>query len=221
MFVSVGSASNVQQGGQPDETRRADILEYRPDGKGERVYADGLRNPISLAFDPQGALWTAVNERDGLGDNLAPDFATRVREGGFYGWPWYYIGGNPDPRHRGEHPELAAKVVAPDVLLQPHSAPMQLAFYTGRQFPAEWANGAFLALHGSWNRSSRTGYKVVAIPTEGGQPTGGYVDFMTGFVTPDGKVWGRPVGVATAKDGALLVSDDGSNAIWRVSYQGK
>jgi glucose/arabinose dehydrogenase len=219
MFVSVGSASNVQQGGEPDETRRADILEFRPDGSGERVFASGLRNPVGLAIEPRtGALWTAVNERDGLGDDLVPDYVTRVREGGFYGWPWYYIGGHQDPRHAGAHPELKDKVLVPDLLLQPHSAPMRLAFYTGRRFPGEWGEGAYLALHGSWNRARRTGYKVVRVPDRDGAPAGDYIDFMTGFVTKDGAVWGRPVGVATAHDGALLVSDDGGGVIWRVSH---
>jgi glucose/arabinose dehydrogenase len=159
-----------------------------------------------------------VNERDGLGDDLVPDYVTRVREGGFYGWPWFYLGPNQDPRHPGARPELRSKVIAPDVLLQSHSASLEMAFYTGGQFPREYEGDAFAALHGSWNRAKRTGYKVVRVPLREGAPTGEYEDFMTGFVTPAGDVWGRPVGVAVARDGALFVSDDGSNTIWRVSY---
>ena len=150
-----------------------------------------------------------------------PDYITRVRDGGFYGWPWYYIGANQDPRHEGAHPELRDKTIVPDVLIQSHSASLGMTFYTGAQFPKEYAGDAFAAEHGSWNRARRTGYKVIRVPLRGGVPTGEYEDFMTGFVTPSGEVWGRPVGVAIAKDGALFVSDDGSNTVWRVSYAGK
>lgn len=220
MFVSVGSRSNVSD--DESETRRARILEFTPEGKNERDYATGIRNAVGLAVNPQtGELWASVNERDELGDDLVPDYITRVREGGFYGWPWYYIGANQDPRHEGAHPELRDKVVVPDVLIQSHSASLGMTFYTGAQFPKEYAGDAFASEHGSWNRARRTGYKVIRVPLRSGVPTGEYEDFMTGFVTPSGEVWGRPVGVAVGKDGALFVSDDGSNTIWRVSYAGK
>lgn len=219
MWVSVGSKSNVND--DEEEARRARIFEFTPDGKNERVYASGIRNPVGLAVHPQtGELWTSVNERDGLGDHLVPDYITSVREGGFYGWPWFYIGPNQDPRHEGKRPELKDKVIVPDVLLQSHSASLDLAFYTGQAFPAQYRNNAFAAEHGSWNRSRRTGYKVVRVPLREGKSSGEYQDFLTGFVTPEGNVWGRPVGVTTARDGALLVSDDGSGTIWRVVYGG-
>jgi glucose/arabinose dehydrogenase len=162
-----------------------------------------------------------VNERDELGDDLVPDYITRVRDGGFYGWPWFYLGRNEDPKHRGKQKELRDTVLVPDVLLQAHSASLDLAFYNGTQFPPEYHQQAFAALHGSWNRSRRTGYKVIFVPSKNGEPTGHYVDFLTGFVTPDGDVWGRPVGVTATKDGALLVTDDGGNCIWRVTFKGK
>ena len=219
MYVSVGSVSNVQENPNVDETRRADILEFNPDGTNERIFASGIRNPVGIAIHPTtGELWTSVNERDGLGDDLVPDYITRVKDGGFYGFPWYYIGGNQDPRHKGARPELKDKVIVPDVLLQSHSASLQMTFYTGSQFPKEFSNDAFAAEHGSWNRERRTGYKVIRVPQKNGVPTGEYEDFMTGFVTADGNVWGRPVGVTTAKDGSMLVTDDGSNTVWRVSY---
>ncbi len=224
MFVSVGSASNIDD---PDthktEFHRANVLEYNPDGSGLRVFASGIRNPVGLAINPTtGELWTATNERDALGDNLVPDYTTHVQDGGFYGWPWYYMGGNHDPRLPDSHPDLRAKMITPDVLLQPHSAPLGFAFYTGDQFPAEYKGDLFLALHGSWNRQPRTGYMVVRVPLHGnGKASGEYEEFLTGFVTADGNVWGRPVGIAVAKDGSLLVSDDGSRSIWRVSYTGK
>lgn len=219
MYVSVGSLSNVQEKATIDETRRADILEFTPDGKNERIFAYGIRNPVGIAVNPTtGELWTSVNERDGLGDNLVPDYITRVKDGGFYGFPWYYLGGNQDPRHPGAKPELRDKVIVPDVLLQSHSASLQMTFYTGRQFPKNFSGGAFAAEHGSWNRERRTGYKIIHVPIKNGVPTGEYEDFMTGFVTPDGNVWGRPVGVTVARDGSLLVTDDGSNTVWRISY---
>lgn len=217
MFVSVGSLTNVSD--DPREGRRARIFEYSADGKNERVYATGIRNPVGLAVHPDtGEVWTSVNERDELGDHLVPDYVTRVKDGGFYGWPWFYIGPNEDPRHAGEHPELKSKVIVPDVLLQSHSASLGMAFYAAAQFPPDYRGGAFAAEHGSWNRARRTGYKVVFVPAKNGAPTGEYVDFMTGFVVNEREVWGRPTSVAVAKDGALLVSDDGANCVWRVSY---
>jgi glucose/arabinose dehydrogenase len=224
MFVSVGSRSNNDDSdNNPDEVHRAQILEMSPDGSGLRTYAWGIRNPVGIAVQPRtGDLWTSVNERDRLGNDLVPDYVTRVKEGGFYGWPWYYIGGNPDPRHAGKHPELRDKVIVPDVLVQSHHASLQMTFYDGKSFPADYQGDVFAAQHGSWNRNPRTGYDVIRVPLhQTARASGEYQDFLTGFVTADGQVWGRPVGVAVAADGALLVSDDGSNSIWRVSYAGK
>ena len=224
MYVSVGSRSNIDNpDDHPYEFHRANILEYNPDGSGLRVYASGIRNPVTLAFNPKtGELWTSCNERDTLGDNLVPDYTTHVEDGGFFGWPWYYMGKNHDPRLPDSHPDLKAKVTTPDVIIQPHSAPLGFTFYSGAQFPAEYQGDEFLALHGSWNREPRTGYMLVRVPLhQQGKATGEYEEFMTGFVTEDGKVWGRPVGVAVAKDGALLVSDDGSRSVWRITYTGK
>lgn len=218
LYVSIGSASNVDD--DKEEARRARIFEYTPDGKNERVYAYGIRNPVGLAIEPQtGALWASVNERDELGDQLVPDYITHVTEHGFYGWPWFYLGDHQDPRHPNEHPELKGKITVPDVLLQSHSASLGMAFYTGEQFPAEYRGQAFSALHGSWNRARRTGYKIIRVPVKDGKATGEYTDFVTGFVTSEGKVWGRPVAVAVARDGALLFSDDSGDAVWRVAYK--
>jgi glucose/arabinose dehydrogenase len=224
LFVSVGSRSNNDDtDDNPAEHHRAAILEMNLDGSGVRVFASGIRNPVGIALHPRsGELWTSVNERDELGDDLVPDYITRVKDGGFYGWPWFYIGGNWDPRHKGKHPELKDKVIVPDVLLQAHNASLQMTFYSGQQFPAEYRGDVFAAQHGSWNRAVRTGYNVVRVPLAGKhRPSGEYQDFLTGFVTADGQVWGRPVGVTTAADGALLVTDDGSKSIWRVRYTGK
>ena len=224
MYISVGSQSNIDD---PDdhksEFHRANVLECNPDGSGLRVFASGTRNPVGLAFEPKtGELWTAVNERDLLGENLVPDYTTHLQDGGFYGWPWYYMGRNHDPRLKDSHPDLRDKMVTPDVLIQAHSAPLGFAFYNGTQFPEEYRGDMFLALHGSWNRADRTGYEIVRVPLhQQGKATGEYQDFVTGFVTQDGTVWGRPVGITVAKDGSLLISDDGSRSIWRVSFQGK
>ncbi len=222
MLVSVGSASNVDDTDtHPNEFHRADVLEFTPEGKFEKVYASGIRNCVGEAINPTtGQLWCSTNERDRLGDNLVPDYITSVKEDGFYGWPWWYMGGHQDPRHVGKHPELKDKVITPDVILQPHFASLELAFYTGKQFPASYSGDGFAAEHGSWNKSKRAGYEVIRIPMKNGHATGEYEDFLTGFVTPDGKVWGRPVGVAVGNDGSLFVTDDGSKIVWHVSYVG-
>jgi glucose/arabinose dehydrogenase len=219
MFVSVGSRSNADDvDNRPSEHLRANVLEFTPDGKGLRVYASGVRNAVGIAVSPRtGELWASVNERDDLGDDLVPDYVTHLQDGGFYGWPWYYIGPHQDPRHAGKHPELAEQVITPDVLLPAHSASLQMVFYEGTQFPADYRGDIFAALHGSWNRSVRSGYGVVRVQVDRqGHARGGFDDFVTGFVTPQGEVWGRPVGVAVASDGALLVSDDGGGCVWRV-----
>lgn len=218
LYVAVGSESNVSD--ETGEPLRAAITEYNPDGTGRRTFASGLRNPIGLAWNPaDGALWTVVNERDGLGDDLVPDYATEVRRDAFYGWPFSYIGTNVDPR-RNERPDLVKKAVIPSLLFQSHSAPITIAFYDKSMFPARYRGGAFVALHGSWNRTLRTGYKVVHIPFRNGKPAGGYDDFLLGWA-PDPKektVWGRPAGLLVLRDGSLLVSDDGAGVIWRVTY---
>jgi glucose/arabinose dehydrogenase len=215
LYLALGSASNNSD--NKAEFHRANILEYTPEGKFVGIYASGIRNPVGLAIDPEtGELWTSVNERDNLGDNLVPDYVTHVARGGFYGWPWFYIGGHQDPAHAGEHTELKDKVMVPDVLIQAHSASLGMAFYDGKMFPAEYSGDAFAAEHGSWNHSQGSGREVIRIPIENGRATGVYQDFLTGFTT-DGKAWGRPVGVAVAEDGSLLVSDDGARVIWRVS----
>jgi len=220
LFVAVGSSSNVDDpDDHPREKNRANVLEYTPEGKFVRVYGAGIRNPVGLAVNPTtGELWCSVNERDALGDNLVPDYITHIEPGGFYGWPWFYIGGNQDPRQAGKHPELRSKVIVPDVLLQPHNASLQLMFYEGAQFPAEYKGDIFAAEHGSWNHAVRSGYEVVRVPIKDGKASGIYEDFLTGFVLESGEVWGRPVGVAAASDGSLLVSDDGSGSIWRVGH---
>jgi glucose/arabinose dehydrogenase len=237
LYVAVGSRTNVAEGhpllaaseiasleqvngvgaSGGTERLRADVLAFDPDGKNRRVFANGLRNCSGLTIRPgSGDLWCVVNERDMLGDDLPPDYATRVQPGGFYGWPWYYIGDHVEPRHAGERNDLAGKVTTPDVLFQAHSAPLGISFYEGAQFPADYKGDAFVALHGSWNRAKRTGYKVVRLKFSNGAPTGEYEDFLTGFVLDDTRVWGRPVDVAVAPDGALLVSEDGNGIVWRV-----
>ncbi|WP_137930212.1 PQQ-dependent sugar dehydrogenase [Mesorhizobium comanense] len=247
LYLSVGSGSNVAEdmGKAPDggleawvkskplgaswgsEEGRADVKAFDPDGKNGRIVATGLRNCSGMTVQPAtGALWCVVNERDALGDNVPFEYATSVKEGAFYGWPWYYIGNHEDPRHKGARPDLAGKATIPDVLMQAHSAPLNIAFYDGKDLPADsgfpkaYRGDAFVALHGSWNRANRTGYKVVRLKFEDGKPTGEYEDFMTGFVVSSGEVWGRPVGVAVAKDGALIVTEDGNGTIWRVTYSG-
>jgi glucose/arabinose dehydrogenase len=239
LFVAVGSGSNLA-GGMPArtpaeirehekthgrgaawgaETDRATVRVFDPEGKGLRNYATGVRNCSGLAVHPAtGEVWCATNERDGLGDDVPFEYVTSIRDGGFYGWPWYYLGAREEPRRKGERPDLKAHVIAPDVLLEPHTAPLGLAFYEGSSFPTEYLGSAFVALHGSWNRSERAGYKVVRLFMRGGKATGDYEDFLTGFVVDAKSVWGRPVGVGVLKDGSLLVSDDGSGSIWRVSY---
>ncbi|HEV2721050.1 MAG TPA: PQQ-dependent sugar dehydrogenase, partial [Thermoanaerobaculia bacterium] len=212
-----GAASNVSA----EEPPRAAILIMNPDGSGRRTFASGLRNPIGMALEPHGgALWTVVNERDGLGDELVPDFATEVHDGAFYGWPYAYLGRHEDPRRRGERPDLVAKTVMPSLLIQAHSAPIGMAFYTGTMFPAEYRGNAFVALHGSWNRTKRTGYKIIRIPFRNGQPSGGYDDFLVGWMTDENskRVWGRPACLLVLGDGSLLISDDGAGKIWRVSF---
>ncbi len=225
MFVAVGSGSNVDDPDtHPGEKNRADILVCDPANCQLSVYAYGIRNAGGgLAINPTtGELWCSVNERDALGDNLVPDYITHVQQGGFYGWPWWYMGGHQDPRQKGKHPELKDKVIVPDVLLQPHNASLEFTFYEGQQFPAEYRGDIFSSQHGSWNKGIRTGYEVIRVPLHQKADAGGeYEDFLTGFVLPDGNVWGRPVGVAVTSDGSLLVSDDGSDSIWRVSYTGK
>jgi glucose/arabinose dehydrogenase len=227
LFASVGSHSNVDDPDtHPEEFHRADVLEFTPEGKFVKVYAWGIRNCVGEAINPAtGELWCSTNERDGLGNNLVPDYVTHIQEGGFYGWPWFYFhgaeGGLQDPRHPGKHPELKAKVITPDILVNPHFASLEMMFYEGTQFPAAFKGDGFACEHGSWNRAHRSGYEVIRLPMKEGHATGEYEDFLTGFVTPDGRVWGRPVGVAEARDGSLFVSDDGSRSIWHVSYTGK
>ena len=219
MYVSIGSRSNVSDDAR--EADRARIFEFNPDGSGRKVYAWGVRNAVGIKFRPgSDELWMSTNERDEIGEDLPPDYVSSVRPDGFYGWPWFYIGNHADPRHKGKHPELADKVIVPDVLVEAHSASLNLCFYTGDQFPAEYKGDIFAAFHGSWNRKKRTGYKIVRVPFDHstGKALGEYEDFVTGFVTPDGKVWGRPVGITVAKDGSLLFSEDGNGTIWRVTY---
>ncbi len=248
MLVSVGSGSNVDDADtHPREFHRADVLEYTPDGQFVEVYASGIRNCVGEAINPvTHQLWCSTNERDNLGNHLVPDYVTSVPENSFFGWPWYYMGAHRDPRLQnpcangtGANPQLptpldpsqaasckrvdlSSKVRTPDVLVQPHMASLELTFYpaTKTQFPSQFAGGAFVAEHGSWNRADRAGYNVIYIPMVNGKATGEYDDFVDGFVTKDGQVWGRPVGVTVAKDGSLLVTDDGTRSVWRVTYIG-
>jgi glucose/arabinose dehydrogenase len=220
MYIAVGSQSNNDAG---EDCRRAAILEFNPDGTGYRVYASGIRNPVGLTLQPgTDIIWTAMNERDNLGDDLVPDYATSVKDGGFYGWPYSYIGQNYDPRYVGSFPDLVKRAIVPDVLLPAHAAALGITFYTGMQFPEKYRNGGFVALHGSWNRSVASGYKIVFFPMVNGKP-GPIEDFLTGFLASNGTndtsidQWGRPVGVTVARDGSLLVSDDTGNRIWKIS----
>ncbi len=250
MLVSVGSGSNADNPDTtPKEFHRADVLEFTPEGKFVKVYASGIRNCVGEAINPvTGSLWCSTNERDNLGNHLVPDYVTSVKEDGFYGWPWYYMGGHPDPRVAQpcadgtganmqapstspdggscKHVDQSAKVLTPDVLVQPHMASLEMVFYPTNTapeagaFPSEYAGNAFAAEHGSWNRAARAGYEVIRVPLHNGQAEGRYEDFLTGFLTPDGQVWGRPVGVTVAKDGSLFVTDDGSRSVWHVTYVG-
>jgi glucose/arabinose dehydrogenase len=217
IYISVGSGSNVGENGMDKEKNRANILQINPDGSQMKVFAAGLRNPVGMDWLPgTNELWTAVNERDELGDELVPDYMTSVREGGFYGWPYSYFGKNEDPRLKGERADLVAKSIVPDVPLGSHTASLGLAFYTGNKFPEYYQKGAFIGQHGSWNRSQLAGYKVVFVPFKNGKPAGKPIDFLTGFVESEDKVLGRPVGVLVLQNGDLLVNDDSGNTIWRV-----
>jgi glucose/arabinose dehydrogenase len=217
--VTVGSATNATP---ESDSRRAAINEYNLDGSAHRVFASGLRNPVGLAYNPvDAALWTAVNERDQLGDDLVPDYITAVRDGGFYGWPYSYIGQHVDPTVPARRPDLVSKAIVPDVLLPPHSAALGLIFYTGSQFPEDYRGSAFVALHGSINRSKLSGYSVMRVPFRNGQPSGPPQMFLSGFIARDDdekEAWGRPVGLLQLGDGSVLVSDDAGNRIWRVSH---
>jgi glucose/arabinose dehydrogenase len=217
LFISIGSESNINI---ESDSRRAAITICDPDGKNAHLYATGLRNPSAIALEPTtGQLWAVVNERDGLGDDLPPDYFTAVKEGGFYGWPYSYIGDNVDPRVNPQKPDLVGKAVIPDVLLGSHRAPLQFAFYTGTHFPEMYRGGAFIAEHGSWNRSVRAGYQITFVPFKDGKPSGDPQPFLTGLVPDPAKsnVYGRPVGVTVAPDGALLVSDDSAGRVYRVT----
>lgn len=241
LYIAVGSSSNIADSmpaeppgglaaweknkplgaGWGPEEHRANVLTTDPDGKNLKVLATGIRNCAGMTIQPAtAALWCATNERDGLGDNLPPDYATHVQPGAYYGWPWYYIGSHEEPSLKGKRPDLASHVTVPDVLFQPHSAPLNITFYEGKQFPAAYKGDAFVTMHGSWNRGQRTGYKLVHLFMKDGQATGEYEDFLTGFVDSKGTVLGRPVGVAVAADGALLLTEDGNNSLWRISYTG-
>lgn len=248
MLVSVGSGSNIDDPDtHPKEFHRADVLEYTPAGKFIKVYASGIRNCVGEAINPiTGQLWCSTNERDNLGNHLVPDYVTSIKEDGFYGWPWYYIGDHQDPRlpepyanGTGPSPQapaltpeeaknckredISSHVIVPDVLVQPHMASLEMLFYpSSGDFPKKYDSNVFAAEHGSWNRANRAGYEVIDIPMHDGHAAdGSYEDFLTGFVTKDGQVWGRPVGVTVGGDGALYVSDDGSRSVWRVAYTGE
>ncbi|RZK67905.1 MAG: sorbosone dehydrogenase family protein, partial [Pedobacter sp.] len=220
IYITVGSGSNVGENGMENEVKRANILEINPDGTGEKIYASGLRNPVGVDWAlGTNMLWTAVNERDGLGDDLVPDYITSVKPGGFYGWPYAYFGQNEDPRLKGQKPELVKKTIVPDVAVGSHTASLGLAFYKGDKFPSKYQGGAFVGQHGSWNRSALAGYKVIFVPFKDGKPAGKPEDFLTGFIADVDKaeVYGRPVGVTQTPDGAILVADDVSGVVWKVA----
>jgi glucose/arabinose dehydrogenase len=220
LYLGIGSLSNVDAG-EPKE--RAAILRMDPDGKNVEFYAEGTRNPTSIRFYPgSNTLWAAVQERDALGDDLVPDYFTSIKQGGFYGWPFAYVGPNEDPRRKGEQPELVKKTIVPDLLLGAHVAVLDFIFYTGKQFPKEYQGGAFLAFHGSWNRANRVGQTVVFAPFKNGKPTGELREFLSGWMLAPEKreVWGRPVGILQMPDGSILVTDDGGKKIWRIAYKG-
>ena len=223
IFIAVGSGSNVAEHGMNNEFRRANVLQINPDGSGEQVYASGLRNPAGITIQPStGVLYSVVNERDELGDDLVPDYFTSVKQGGFYGWPYSYFGQHEDPRMKDQQkPDMVAKAIVPDVALEPHVAALGVHFYDGSKFPAKYKDGAFIGEHGSWNRSALSGYKIVFVPFTNNKP-GKPEDFMTGFIADekDHKVYGRPVNVLALQDGSLLVADDSGNTVWRVSYKG-
>lgn len=222
IYISVGSGSNVGEHGMENEVRRANILEVNADGTGERIYASGLRNPVGMDWNPvNGELWTAVNERDELGDDLVPDYITSVKQGAFYGWPYSYFGQIEDPRMKGQGKELVAKAIVPDVPVGSHTASLGLAFYNKEAFPQMYRNGAFVGQHGSWNRANLSGFKVLFVPFQNGKPSGKPQDFLTGFIASDedAKVYGRPVDVTVMNDGSLLLNDDSGNTIWRISYK--
>ncbi len=237
MFVSVGSGSNTAEGmpeksakavsdfeithalgaAWDNEENRANVLQFDPQGRELRILATGIRNCVTMPIQPvTGTIYCVTNERDGLGDDLPPDYVTSVRPGAFYGWPWYFIGDHQDPRHAKERPDLADKITVPDVLIQPHSAPLQGVFYEGAMFPA-WRGSLVVALHGSWNRATRTGSKIVRVVFVDSKPTGAYEDILTGFVVSNSEVWGRPVGVAVDHEGAILIGEDGNNTLWRLT----
>lgn len=221
IYVAIGSGSNIDEENQWEkDQRRAGILEINPDGSGMRIFANGLRNPVGMDWEPQtNDLWAVVNERDLLGDDLVPDYITAIREGAFYGWPYSYFGQNEDPRKKGQRPDLVAKAVKPDYALGSHVAALGLAFYRGKAFPQRYQGGAFIGMHGSWNRSKMVGFKVAFLRFESGKPVGALEDFLTGFIANEAKfeAYGRPVGVTMAPDGSLLVADDGGGKVWRVS----
>jgi glucose/arabinose dehydrogenase len=218
LYVTVGSNSNIGDNGMDTEVGRAAIHEFNPDGSGERILASGMRNPNGLAWEPTtGALWTTVNERDELGNDIPPDYMTAVKDGGFYGWPYAYWGGRVDERVKPQRPDLVAQTIKPDFALGVHTAPLGLAFYTGALLPAQYKGGAFVAQHGSWNRDPRAGYRVIYVPFAGGRPAGAVEPFLTGFLSADGHAYGRPVDVIEDAKGALLVSDDVGNMVWRIT----
>ncbi len=223
IYISVGSASNNAEHGMEEEVRRAAILEVNPDGTGEIVYGKGLRNPVGMSWNPANQeLWTAVNERDKLGNNLVPDYITSVKKDGFYGWPYSYFGQIEDPRMAGQAPDLVESAIIPDVPVGSHTASLGLTFYDGSNFPEKYKNGAFVGQHGSWNRENLSGYKVLFVPFENGKPAGEPEDFLTGFVSDadDSEVYGRPVDVTVMPDGSLLVNDDSGNTVWKISFEG-